>query len=47
MSVRIERDGPVWTVVLDRSEVGNAIDTEHAQALLAAFEAPGRRRPVS
>src|SRR6201995_5597704 len=39
MSVRIERDGPVWTVVLDRPEVRNAIDTEHAQALLAAFEA--------
>jgi enoyl-CoA hydratase/carnithine racemase len=38
MSVRIERDGPVWTVVLDRPEVRNAIDTEHAQALLAAFE---------
>ncbi len=39
MSVRIERDGPVWTVVLDRPEVRNAIDTEHAQALLEAFEA--------
>ena len=39
MSVRIERDGPVWTVVLDRPAVRNAIDTEHAQALLEAFEA--------
>jgi enoyl-CoA hydratase len=38
MSVRIERDGPVWKVVLDRPEVRNAIDTEHAEALLAAFE---------
>lgn len=38
MSVRIERDGPVWTVVLDRPEVRNAVDTQHAQALLEAFE---------
>ena len=39
MSIRIERDGPVWTVVLDRPEVRNAVDTEHAQGLLEAFEA--------
>ena len=38
MSVRIERDGPVWTVVLDRPEVRNAVDTEHAEALREAFE---------
>jgi enoyl-CoA hydratase len=37
VSVRIERDGPVWTVVLDRPEVRNAVDTEHARALLEAF----------
>jgi enoyl-CoA hydratase len=35
----VERDGPVWTVVLDRPEVRNAVDTEHAEALLRAFEA--------
>jgi enoyl-CoA hydratase len=39
VSIRIERDGPVWTVVLDRPEVRNAIDTEHAQGLLEAFQA--------
>jgi enoyl-CoA hydratase len=39
VSVRIQRDGGVWTVVLDRPEVRNAVDTEHAQQLLAAFEA--------
>jgi enoyl-CoA hydratase len=38
MSIRIEQDGPVWTVVLDRPEVRNAVDTEHAQGLLEAFE---------
>jgi enoyl-CoA hydratase len=39
VSIRIERDGPVWTVVLDRAGVRNAIDTEHAQGLLEAFQA--------
>ncbi|MGW1738167.1 crotonase/enoyl-CoA hydratase family protein [Nocardia sp. NPDC001965] len=38
MSVRIEKDDAVWTVVLDRAQARNAVDTEHAQALLAAFE---------
>ena len=39
MSVRIEREDAVWTVVLDRPEVRNAVDTEHAARLLEAFEA--------
>ena len=39
MSVRIEKADRVWTVVLDRPEVRNAVDTDHAQALLNAFEA--------
>src|SRR5256714_5547604 len=39
MSVRIEREDAVWTVVLDRPEVRNAVDTDHAQLLLEAFEA--------
>jgi hypothetical protein len=39
MSVRIEQDGGVWTVVLDRPEVRNAVDAEHAEQLLHAFEA--------
>jgi enoyl-CoA hydratase len=39
MSVRIEREDAVWTVVLDRPEVRNAVDTEHARLLIEAFEA--------
>ncbi|MBI4696489.1 MAG: crotonase/enoyl-CoA hydratase family protein [Gammaproteobacteria bacterium] len=39
MSVRIERAGPVTTVVLSRPEARNAMDPEHAEALVAAFEA--------
>lgn len=35
--VRVERDGPVWTVVLDRPEVRNAVDGPTAAALTAAF----------
>ena len=38
MTVRIDKNARVWTVILDRPEVRNAVDTEHAQALLAAFE---------
>ena len=37
MSVRTERVGEVWTVVLDRPEVRNAVDGETAQALADAF----------
>lgn len=39
MSVRSERNGPVTTVVLDRPEARNAIDREHAGALVEAFRA--------
>jgi enoyl-CoA hydratase len=35
--VRVERSGPVCTVVLDRPEARNAVDREHAEALAAAF----------
>lgn len=38
-SVRIDRQGPVWTVILDRPSARNAVDPETAEALLAAFEA--------
>jgi enoyl-CoA hydratase len=38
-AVRIERDGPVWTVVLSRPEVRNAVDGPTAAALTAAFRA--------
>ncbi len=37
MTVHIDRAGPVWTVVLDRPEVRNAVDGPTAQALADAF----------
>jgi len=37
MTVRIERTDNVWTVVLDRPEVRNAVDGQTAQALADAF----------
>lgn len=38
-AVRVERDGPVTTVVLSRPEVRNAVDRPTAEALAAAFRA--------
>ncbi len=37
MTVRIERDGPIFTVVLSRPEVRNAVDRDTARALADAF----------
>ncbi|HYV03068.1 MAG TPA: crotonase/enoyl-CoA hydratase family protein [Blastocatellia bacterium] len=37
MTLRIEKNGPVTTVVLDRSEVRNAVDRSTAEELAAAF----------
>ncbi len=37
MAVRVERDGAVSTVILDRPEVRNAVDGPAAAALAAAF----------
>lgn len=37
MAVRIERDGPVFTVVLARPEARNAVDLATAEALADAF----------
>ena len=37
VSVRIERSGPVFTVILDRPEARNAVDGPTARALAAAF----------
>jgi enoyl-CoA hydratase len=37
MTVRVERDGPVTTVVLDRPQVRNAVDGPTAAALADAF----------
>ena len=39
MSVRVERDGPVTTVILDRPAVRNAVDGPTAAALAQAFRA--------
>ena len=38
-AVQIERDGPVFTVTLDRPAKKNAVDRDTAEALAAAFEA--------
>ncbi|MCW2785364.1 MAG: enoyl-CoA hydratase, partial [Marmoricola sp.] len=39
MTVRIERSGPVTTVILDRPDARNAVDGPTAQALADAFRA--------
>ncbi|MEW6430957.1 MAG: crotonase/enoyl-CoA hydratase family protein [Myxococcota bacterium] len=39
MNVRIEREGPVFTVILHRPEARNAVDGPTAQALVDAFNA--------
>ena len=37
MTVRIEKNGPVWTIIHDRPEARNAMDPESADALTGAF----------
>ena len=37
MAVRIEKNGPVWTVIHDRPQARNAMDPASADALTAAF----------
>src|ERR1700750_1370840 len=37
MTVRIEKDGAVWTIVHDRPKARNAMDPQSADALTAAF----------
>lgn len=37
MAVQVERRGPVTVVTIDRPDVRNAVDTEHAKALYDAF----------
>lgn len=37
--VRLEKNGPVWTVILDRPRVRNAVDRTTADRLVAAFRA--------
>lgn len=38
MKVRVEKDGPVTTVIIDRPEARNAVDHETGVALRAAFD---------
>src|SRR3970040_2304690 len=37
MTVRIEKDGAVWTVIHSRAEARNAMDPDSADALTRAF----------
>ena len=37
MPTRIEKNGPVWTIIHSRPEARNAMDPEHAKALYDAF----------
>ena len=37
MTVRIEKDGAVWTIIHDRPEARNAMDPKSADSLTAAF----------
>jgi len=39
MTIKIERDGPVTTVILDRPEARNALDRATAEELVEAFRA--------
>ena len=39
MNVKVERNGPVTTLIIDRPEVRNAVDRPTAEALAAAFRA--------
>ncbi len=37
MPTRIEKQGPVWTIIHSRPQARNAMDPEHAKALHDAF----------
>lgn len=39
MSVEIDKNGDIWTIINDRSDARNAVDTDHAKALVSAFDA--------
>ena len=47
MTVRVEKDGPVTTVINDRPEARNAVDPEHGDALVEAFLAFDRDADAS
>ena len=38
MSVRIVKDGSIWTIINSRPEARNAMDPESAKALFDAFQ---------
>ena len=38
MSIRIEKDGPIWTVIHSRPEARNAMGPESTKALFEAFQ---------
>jgi enoyl-CoA hydratase len=38
MPVKIDKNGDVWTIIHNRPDVRNAVDTKHSKDLLAAFE---------
>ena len=40
MTVRIDKDGTVWTVIHDRPAARNAMDPDSADALTAAWSSP-------
>jgi enoyl-CoA hydratase len=47
MTVRIEKQGKVWTVIHSRPEARNAMDPESADALVEAFNAFDRDREAA
>ena len=38
MSVRVEKDGPIWTVIHSRPEARNAMDPKSAAEIFKAFQ---------
>jgi enoyl-CoA hydratase/carnithine racemase len=46
-NIRVERDGPIAAITLNRPEKRNALSVEHMQELLDCFEAIGADRSIS
>ena len=44
MTVRVEKDGPVTTIINNRPEARNAVDPETGDALVEAFDTDGDHR---
>lgn len=47
MNVRVEKDGPVWTIIHSRPEARNAMDPESATAIYDAFRSFDSDRTAS